>query len=108
MIEKGMMYDEEPETGKERYLGMVSVQRETSPYINIFPTTGTLTPTEFNVKENLDIPEVRDEFSHLYKYGMMMMSQGLVTADEIKTTVLERLIKRTGLEPEEFDKWLGY
>jgi hypothetical protein len=67
-----------------------------------------LTPTEFNVKENLDVPEVRDEFSHLYKYGMMMMNQGLVTADEIKTTVLERLIKRTGLEPEEFDKWLGY
>jgi hypothetical protein len=108
MIEKGMMYDEEPETGKERYLGMVSVQRETSPYINVFPATGTLTPTEFNVKENLDIPEVRNEFSHLYKYGMMMMKQGLVTSDEIKTTVLERLIKRTGLEPEEFDKWLGY
>eukprot|EP00980_Cylindrotheca_fusiformis_P003272 scaffold738_cov124-Cylindrotheca_fusiformis.AAC.11 len=83
MIERGMLYDEEPETG-------------------------TLTPTEFNIKENLDVPEVRDEFSHLYKYGMVMMRQGLVSEDEVKTAVLERLIKRTGLEPEEFDKWLGY
>jgi hypothetical protein len=83
MIERGMLYDEEPETG-------------------------TLTPTDFDIKEGLDIPEVKAEFSHLYKYGMMMMKGGLVTADELKETVLERLIKRTGMEPEEFDKWLGY
>ena len=69
---------------------------------------GTLTQTNFNIKENLDIPEVKDEFGHLYKYGMAMMKAGLLTADQVKETVLERLIKRTGLEPEEFDKWLGY
>jgi len=69
---------------------------------------GTLTPTNFNIKEGLDIPEVRNEFAHLYKYGMSMMNMGLLTADQVKETVLERLIKRTGLEPEEFDKWLGY
>ena len=83
MIERGMLYDEEPETG-------------------------ALTPTEFNIKENLDVQEVKDEFGHLYKYGMTLMDRGLLTADEVKTTVLERLIKRTGLSPEEFDKWLGY
>lgn len=69
---------------------------------------GTLTPTNFVIKEGLDIPEVKAEFSHLYKYGMAMMNTGLLTADQVKDTVLERLIKRTGLEPEEFDKWLGY
>lgn len=83
MIERGMLYDEEPETG-------------------------TLTKTDFNIKEGLDIPEVKAEFNHLYKYGMKLMNVGLLTADQVKETVLERLIKRTGLEPEEFDKWLGY
>ena len=83
MIERGMLYDEDPDFG-------------------------TLTPTEFNIKENLDVQEVKDEFGHLYKYGMTLMNKGLLTADEVKTTVLERLIKRTGLSPEEFDKWLGY
>jgi len=83
MIERGMRYDEAPETGK-------------------------LTPTEFNIRENLQVKEVQDEFGHLYKYGMMLMDRGLLTADQVKETVLERLIKRTGLTPEEFDSWLGY
>jgi len=83
MIERGMLYDEAPDTG-------------------------TLTPTEFNIKENLDVPEVKAEFGHLYKYGMMLMDRGLLTADEVKDTVMKRLIKRTGLSPEDFDKWLGY
>lgn len=83
MIERGMRYDEAPETG-------------------------TLTPTEFNIRDNLQIKEVRDEFGHLYRYGMLLMDRGLLTADQVKETVLERLIKRTGLSPEEFDTWLGY
>lgn len=83
MIERGMLYDEAPEVG-------------------------TLTLTEFDIPSNLDVNEVKDEFFHLYKYGMTLMENGLLTEDEVKTTVIERLIKRTGLSPEEFDKWLGY
>lgn len=83
MIERGMRYDEAPETG-------------------------ILTPTEFNIPENLEVKEVQEEFGHLYRYGMMLMDRGLLTADQVKETVLERLIKRTGLSPEEFDTWLGY
>lgn len=83
MIERGMLYDEAPETG-------------------------TLTPTEFDIKANLEVKEVQNEFAYLYKYGMMLMDKGLLSAEEVKTTVLERLIKRTGLTPEEFDTWLGY
>jgi hypothetical protein len=83
MIERGMLYDEEPETG-------------------------TLTPTEFDIKANLEVKEVQNEFAHLYKYGMMLMDKGLLSAEDVKTTVLERLINRTGLTPAEFDTWLGY
>ena len=83
MIERGMRYDADPETG-------------------------ALSPTEFDIPSNLDVPEVKDEFGYLYKYGMMLMDRGLLTADQVKTTVLERLIKRTGLTPEKFDEWLGY
>lgn len=82
MIERGMIYDEAPETG-------------------------TLTPTEFDIPSNLKVPEVQSEFGYLYKYGMMLLSKGLLTEDQVKETVLERLIKRTGLSPEEFDAWLG-
>lgn len=83
MIERGMRYDADPETG-------------------------ALTPTEFDIPSNLDIPEVQAEFGYLYKYGMMLIDRELLTVDHVKTTVLERLIKRTGLSPDEFDKWLGY
>ena len=83
MIERGMRYDEDPDTG-------------------------SLTPTDFDIPNNLDIPEVQQEFAHLYKYGMMLMNKGLLTADQVKGAVLERLIKRTGLTPEKFDEWLGY
>ena len=83
MIERGLRYDQAPETG-------------------------ILTDTEFNIPENLEVKEVQDEFGHLYRYGMMLMDRGLLTVDQLKETVLERLIKRTGLTPEEFDAWLGY
>jgi hypothetical protein len=83
MIERGMRYDAAPETG-------------------------ILSPTEFNIPENLQVKEVQEEFGHLYRYGMMLMDRKLLTADQVKETVLERLIKRTGLSPEEFDTWLGY
>ena len=53
MIERGMLYDEEPETG-------------------------TLTPTEFDIKSNLDVTEVKDEFFYLYKYGMMLALDDMV------------------------------
>lgn len=83
MIERGMRYDEEPETG-------------------------TLTPTEFNIKENLDVPEVKEEFKYLYTYGMKLISSGLLTREQVEKSVKERLVARTGLTPEEFDKWLGF
>lgn len=83
MIERGMRYDENPDTG-------------------------VLTSTDFDIPNNLDVPEVKEEFAHLYRYGMMLMNKGLLTADEVKDTVLKRLIPRTGLTPDKFDEWLGY
>ena len=83
MIERGMRYDEEPETG-------------------------TLTPTEFNIKENLEIPEVKEEFKYLYTYGMKLISSGLLKREQVEKSVVEKLVARTGLSPEEFDKWLGF
>jgi hypothetical protein len=83
MIERAMRYDEDPDTG-------------------------SLTPTEFDIPNNLDIPEVKKEFGHLYSYGMMLMNRGMLDGEALKKIVIERLIKRTGLSPEEFDKWLGY
>jgi len=83
MIERGMRYDEDPDTGR-------------------------LTPTDFDIPNNLEVPEVKKEFSHLYSYGMMLMNRGMLEAEPLKEIVIERLIKRTGLSPEEFDKWLGY
>jgi len=69
---------------------------------------GILTPTEFVITDNLDVPEVKQEFAQLYSYGMKLSQRGLVSVETVKEIVMERLIKRTGLEPEEFDKWLGY
>ena len=83
MIERAMRYDEDLDTG-------------------------TLTPTGFDIPNNLDVPEVKKEFAHLYSYGMMLMNKGMLEGETLKEIVIERLIKRTGLSPEEFDKWLGY
>jgi hypothetical protein len=83
MIEQGMVYDQQPETG-------------------------ILTPTEFDIKGGLDIPEVKNEFAYLYKYGMNLCSSGVIDIDDMKEIVKSRLIARTGLTPEEFDSWLGY
>jgi len=83
MIEQGMTYDIDAETGR-------------------------LTPTQFDIKNNLDIPEVKAEFKHLYAYGMELIKRGLIDLETCKGIVTKRLIERTGLTPEEFDKWLGY
>jgi len=83
MIEQGMTYDINAETGR-------------------------LSPTKFDVKKNLDIPEVKAEFKHLYGYGMQLIQKGLIDMEACKDIVKKRLISRTGLTPEEFDKWLGY
>jgi hypothetical protein len=83
MIEQGMLYDQDPESG---LLGL----------------------TDFDISANLEIPEVKQEFSYLYKYGMNMITTGLVDVETLKDVVSKRLIKRTGLTPEEFDTWLGY
>ena len=83
MIERGMTYDEDADNG-------------------------TLTPTDFDIKANLDVPEVKEEFSYLYKYGISLISKGLASTEGIKGIVEKRLIARTGKTPEEFDAWLGF
>ena len=83
MIERGMTYDEDPDTG-------------------------VLTLTDFDLSANLDVPEVKDEFGYLYRYGMSLISKGLATTEDIKEVVQKRLIARTGKTPEEFDEWLGF
>jgi len=83
MIEQGMTYDIDPENGK-------------------------LSPTQFDIKNNLDIPEVKAEFAHLYQYGMQLIARDLIDVDVAKECVKTRLIERTGKTPEEFDAWLGY
>lgn len=83
MIEQGMTYDVDAETGK-------------------------LSPTQFDIKNNLDIPEVKAEFAHLYQYGMQLIARDLLDVDVAKECVKTRLIERTGKTPEEFDAWLGY
>lgn len=83
MIERAMRYDEDLDTG-------------------------SLTPTGFDIPNNLDIPEVKSEFKHLYSYGMALMNRDMMDGEVLKEIVIERLIKRTGLTPQEFDKWLGY
>jgi hypothetical protein len=83
MIEQGMKYDVDAETGK-------------------------LSPTQFDIKSNLDVPEVKAEFAHLYQYGIQLIGRDLLDVDIAKECVKTRLIERTGKSPEEFDKWLGY
>lgn len=83
MIEQSMLYDLDPETGKR-------------------------TPTEWNIIDNLEEPQVKSEFDYLYKYGMNLATRGLMDVDVLKEIVSQRLIPRTGKTPEEFDAWLGY
>jgi hypothetical protein len=74
----------------------------------VCPDTGIMTATYVDVPSNLDAPEVRQEFLHLYTYGMNLIQNGLLTVDDTKTIVEQRLIPRTGLTPTEFDEWLGF
>jgi hypothetical protein len=83
MIEQGMLYDKDPETG-------------------------ILTPTGYDIPSNLDVPEVQKEFKYLYTYGMSLIAGGIISIETVKDIVKDRLIARTGLEPEEFDAWLGF
>ena len=83
MIERGMTYDEDPDTG-------------------------ILTPTNFDIANNLDVPQVQKEFAFLYDYGMKLIANGYVEMEKVKEIVQERLIQRTGLSPQQFDAWLGY
>ena len=84
MIERAMLYDEDTDTG-------------------------ALTLTQFtDLPNNLDIPEVKQEFAFLYTYGMNLLKREMLDSDTVKAIVVTRLIKRTGLTPEEFDTWLGY
>ena len=83
MIEQGMMYDKDPDTG-------------------------TLTPTEYDIPSNLDVPEVKKEFHYLYSYGIGLIANGLMSMETVKDIVKDRLIIRTGLSPQEFDEWLGF
>ena len=82
MIEQGMLYDVDE--------------------------NNVLTPTQYDIKNNLEVPEVKSEFKRLYEYGMSLAQNGLIGVETVKEIVVKRLIERTGLTPEEFDKWLGY
>jgi len=83
MIEQGMVYDSDPETGALSY-------------------------TNFDIKGNLEVPEVKQEFAYLYTYGINLIGRGVIGVDRVKEEVKQRLIDRTGLSPEKFDEWLGY
>jgi len=83
MIEQGMAYDQDP-------------------------GTGALTPTEWDIKENLETPEVKKEFAYLYQYGINLIGRNLLDEADAKEIVTKGLIERTGKTPEEFDAWLGY
>lgn len=83
MIERGMMYD-------------------------VAPESGTLSLTQFDIPSNLEEEAVKKEFLHLYTYGMGLIQRGFLDMDEAKDIIQERLIKRTGLSPEEFDAWMGF
>jgi len=83
LIEQGMLYDSDPETGELDY-------------------------TNVDIKANLDVPEVKQEFAYLYNYGIGLIGKGAVDIDVMKEAVKKRLIERTGLSPEKFDEWLGY
>ena len=83
-------------------------KKEQGMTYDIDADTGRLTPTQFDVKNNLDIPEVKAEFKRLYAYGIELIKRGLIDLETCKDVVKKRLIDRTGLSPEEFDKWLGY
>jgi hypothetical protein len=72
------------------------------------PDTGTLTPTEYDIPSNLDVPEVKKEFHYLYSYGIGLIANGLMSMETVKDIVKDRLIIRTGLSPQEFDEWLGF
>ena len=46
--------------------------------------------------------DVKEEFSHLYRYGLGLTARNLLTSDEYKEIVQKRLVSRTGLgSPEE-------
>ena len=83
MIECGLRYDKDPETQ-------------------------IMTPTQFDIPSNLQVDAVKKEFYHLYTYGMGLIQAKLLTVDQVKDIVKERIIPRTGLRPEEFDEWLGF
>jgi len=84
MIEAGMLYDKDPDTG-------------------------VMTPTTFtDIPAHLDVPEVQHEFRYLYNYGMNLISNQLLDVETAKAIIEERLVKRTGLTPQKFDEWLGY
>lgn len=83
MIEQGMTYDQDPDTG-------------------------ALTPTEWDIKDNLETPEVKKEFAYLYNYGISLVAKNMLDENDAKEIVRKGLIERTGKTPEEFDAWLGY
>jgi len=87
---------------------MYELMIETGMTFDQDPDTGTLTPTEWDIKENLDAEEVKKEFGFLYGYGMKLIKQGLLDIDTAKDIIKRKLIERTGKTPEEFDAWLGY
>lgn len=72
------------------------------------PETGMFVVTEADYVTGRDVPELKEKIGYIYGYGMGLVTEGMLGVEACKGIVQSRLIERTGLAPEEFDKWLGY
>ena len=53
-----------------------------------------------------DAPGLSEVMTNLYVYGLRMIPSGLISVDDCKRIVEDRIAKRVGLTGEELDEWL--
>jgi hypothetical protein len=53
-----------------------------------------------------DAPGLSEVMTNLYVYGLRMIPSGLISVDDCKRIVEDRIAKRVGLTGEELDQWL--
>ena len=68
--------------------------------------SGKLEPTKTDYSAKPDAM-VAEKLGYAYTYGIAMFKQGLISADFLKSAVLERLAGRIGMTGEEFDEFLA-